>query len=364
MPQPERSPEIYRRVDQGVQEIEPTLKTQILFYGQGRNMKEVCGQIVALGEHPVAKRRIDLVDEILHDLYPDEFPEGISSIILHGSEEELKQYQQPIIFVNDTASLDVFRQQYPDINIVGIAGYSFGTVTAAHASGAIRDDENALRFIMERSRIVAQANKENPGKLTGLAVNNSDEKLADLHREFGTETSIKTSNRFTVIGGDIESVDQATEKAQSQGIKIYSVDYNDAAYHTSLLSSAVPRLEEVLRTIEMQDPHSTMTSNNAKTINRAGQAQKELATHIANMSDWQRTARSIATRRSTEQLIEIGNPNGNLSSHLERDLQDQYPTINRRDLKKTILSVGIGVAGATGLAIGAYLGLRAIRNRQ
>lgn len=361
MPHPERPPELYRRVDQGIQEVEPTLKTQILFFGQGRDIEQVCNQILALREHPISMGRFDKADEILHDLYPEEFPEGITPIIANGTEIERRRHQQPIIFLNDTVSLDIFREQYPDINIVGFAGYSFGTVTAAYASGAIKDDPNALRFIVERSRIVFETNEKRPGKLIGFGVNHSDERLMEIQEESGTETAIKTSNRFTVIGGTIDAVDLTAQKAESLGIKTYDIPDNDAAYHTSLQSKSVPRLSRILRTIEMQNPHSIITTNRAKTINKAGQVERELSTHIADLSDWQGTARSIATRGNTEQLIEVGNPNGNLSSHLERDLQDQYPTLKRGDLKKNLIKVGIGAAG---IAIGAYLGLRAIKSHQ
>ncbi len=355
-------PEIYRRVDQGSQEIEPTLKTQILFFGQGRDMEQVCGQLVTLGEHPVARIRVDQTDEILHDLYPQEFPEGLTPIILNGTYEARKKYQQPILFLNDTASFDIFRQQYPEINIVGFAGYSFGTVTAAYASGAIKDEADALRFVVGRSRITAENNKENPGKLKSFAINHADERLREIQEEFGSEIAIKTSNRFTVVGGSFEAVDLTAQKAESLGIKTYEIPYNDAAYHTSLMGKAVPSLRELLKSIKMQSPHSTITTNNARTINRVGQTRSELATHIADMSDWQSTAYSIVSARNNEQLIEIGSPNGILSSHLERDLQDQYPTIKRGDLRKTILKVDIGATAA--LAIGAFLRLRAIRGNE
>src|SRR3972149_1905772 len=140
MPHPERSPEFYRRVDQGGQEIEPTLKTYVLFAGQGRKIEQVCNQIVTLREHPIARGKLDQADEILHGLYPEEFPEGITPIILYGTEEERRKHQQPILFINDTACFDIFRKQFPDVNIFGFGGYSFGTVTAAYASGAIKDE--------------------------------------------------------------------------------------------------------------------------------------------------------------------------------------------------------------------------------
>jgi len=355
------SPELFRRIDQGGQEIEPTLKTKVIFAGQGRKIGPVCDQIITLREHPIVRIKFDQADEILQDLYPQEFREGITPIILNGSEIERRRNQQAIIFLNDVSCLDVFRKQYPDINIVGFAGYSFGTVTAAYASGAIKDEENALRFVVERMRIVAETNQENPGKLKAFAVNHADPRLKEIQEKFVTETSIRTSNRFTVIGGPIESVDLASQEAENREIKTYPIDDNDAAYHTSLLNNAVPYLREVLTTIEMQNPHSIITTNSAKRISKAGQVQKELATHIATTSDWQLTAHSIITKRDTEQLIEIGNPTGILSGHLQRDLEDQDPTIKKGDLKKNLIKVG---TGTTALGIGTFLAIRAFRDNR
>ena len=351
------SPEFFRRLDQGGQEIEPSLKTKIIFAGQGRKVEQVCKQITTLGGHPTARKTFDLADEILQDLYPKEFPQGITPIVLNGSEIERRKKQQVLILTNDIACLEIFREQYPDINIVGFAGYSFGTVTASYASGAIKDLLGALRFVKERSRIVEETNKETPGKLKAFEVNHADERLMELQEEFGTQTSIKTSNRFTVVGGPIESVDSASQKAESLGIRTFPIDDNDAAYHTTLLNHAVPRLKEILTTIEMQNPHLTITTNSAKTVNRAGQAQRELATHIATTSDWQRAVHSIITKRDTEQLIEIGNPTGILSGHLQRDLEDQDPTIKKGDLKKNLIRVGA-------LGIGTFLAIRAFRDRR
>jgi len=356
-----RSPELYHRIDQGSQEIEPTLKTQVWFFGQGRKIEEVCQQIVALREHPIARKKLEQTDEILHDLYPQDFKEGLSPIILKGTQEERRKYQQPILFFNDITCFDIFREQHPDINIVGFAGYSFGTVTAAYESGAIKDQENALRFVVERTRIAAETNGQKPGKLKALAVNHADQRLMEMQEEFGTEISIKTSNRFTVIGGTIEAVDLTAQEAENLGIKTYDIPDNDAAYHTSRMKEAVPRLRAILKAIQMQNPHSSIITNNAKTVKNAGQVQRELATHIADTSDWQRTAHSIIANRDTEQLIEVGNPTGILSGHLQRDLQDQDPTIKRGDLKKNLIKV---VIGATALGIGAYIGLRAIRSRE
>lgn len=353
------SPELYRRVDQGGQEIEPTLKTKIMFAGQGRRIEAVCRQIIALREHPIAQERLNQADEILYDLYPQEFPEGITPIISNGTDTDRRKYQQPILFLNDIVCLAIFLDQCHDINITGFAGYSFGTVTAAYASGAIKDQSNALRFVIERPRVVAETNEEIPGKLRGFGVNHADERLVSLQEEFGTETSIKTSNRFTVIGGAIEAVDLTAQKAESLGIKTYDIPDNDAAYHTSLMKGAVPRLETVLKTIEIQNAHSSVITNNARTINRPGQVKRELSTHIAETSDWQHSARSIITNRNTEQLVEIGNPTGILSGHLQRDLEDQYASIKREGLKKNPIKVAIG---ATALAIGTLFPIRVVKD--
>ena len=70
------------------QELEPDSATLIVFHGQGRKIAQVCEQLVKLQEHPVAQRQLAQVDEILHDLSPHKYPEGLTPILLKGTEEE------------------------------------------------------------------------------------------------------------------------------------------------------------------------------------------------------------------------------------------------------------------------------------
>lgn len=346
------------------QELEPGSTTLVIFPGQGRSLKEACEEIRALLNHPIGRKKFAQADEIVNGLRPDEFPEGITQLALNGTEEELKRNQQPILFLKDSVSFSIFQQEHPNIKIVGFGGFSFGTVTAAYANGAIKDLPDALRFIFERRDIVREINDRDPGGLELIGLHHSDEKLKELQEESGTKVSIEISNRLTAIGGSTDAIDLAKQKAEEWGIRTIEVPHSDARYHTDGLRNAVPRLAIVLSVIGIKDPHTPLiATSTVKSMNTAQEVETELATHIADTAHWQDAIISTINDHGIEQVVEM-NPNGNLINHLQRDLEDQNPTIKRGDLKKNAIKVAIGLTATAAVGIGACMALRALRNRR
>jgi len=192
------------------------------------------------------------------------------------------------------------------------------------------------------------------------AIDNNN--LEELKKEFGSETSIKMSNRITVIGGSIVAVDLATKKAEDLGINSYPVDDNDAAYHTSQMDGAVPRLANVLNTLAIQNPHTPLFANsNASEMTDGKEVKTELSVHIAKTAEQQSMMSAALEKQMIDQVVEMGNPNGTIINHLQRDLEDQNPTVKRGTLKKKLINAGIGAGIGAGVALGTYLILRALK---
>lgn len=347
------SPELYRRVDQGSQEIEPSLKTAIIYAGQAQDLNLLRGSSIELRKHRAARRVFNIFDEVLHDQYPDEYPEGFNrSILENGSPDDIRENGQLIVVQHNLACTRVLQHQRefpPRSKIAVVGGQSLGFLNGAEFAGAI-DTANLAVLVKERKDAMLAAYRENPTTLAFFAANYADERIEQLREEHDLQTSMITSESFMVLGGPIDNVNASVEDARGKKITARSLN-TDGAFHTTHMQQAADLLAEKLEDIEIKDPSITLLANtNAQPIHTSDQLRTEIINQIPNTVLWLDATNSMIDKNGVEQFIEVGN-DGLLTNHIQRDLEKQ--TGKGRIVKRLLV-----VAGITAATIGTTLVIR------
>jgi [acyl-carrier-protein] S-malonyltransferase len=185
-----------------------------------------------------------------------------------------------------------------------VAGHSLGEYTAAVAAKAL-SFEDGLRLVQERGRLMKLAGEENPG--TMAAVLGLDEgKASALCRETGVEVCNLNAPGQIVIGGSIEAVDTAMERARFYGAR-RAVRLNvSGAFHTSLMGPAVEGMSKALGQVEIRTPSVPVIGNgSAEPLATAGALREELLYQLTHPVQWQRSVeRMVGGGVST--FVELG----------------------------------------------------------
>ncbi|MDZ4228562.1 MAG: acyltransferase domain-containing protein [Candidatus Levybacteria bacterium] len=331
---------------ESVEKLDPNLRTIILFSGQARKLEDVRQQGTKLINHDIGSKVFKEADEVLNGHFPQRFKEGISRIILTGSDNDLKENLQLIILLNDLACTRVFEQagcpnSISNLNIVGTAGQSLGEVSA-YRFGKALDDENLILLGVGRH----DAMRDAPGTLAGFYAGDSDERIKKIKKDYGLETSIRTSSGFVVLGGEIKAIDEAIKQAAEQQLKAVSLN-TDGAFHTSKMREAAERYAEVWKKIQIKDALMDIYLNiTAKKTRKSNMLIKAQIVQLTHCVAWEDSMDSML--KGTQQVVEIGS-NGTLTSHIQRDIEKKSG--QKRQLIKKILLRGGMAAAAIGVAL-------------
>ncbi len=216
----------------------------------------------------------------------------LSEICFQGPEDLLRQTEnaQPAIMVVSLACLAAAEERglLSSLTPLYVAGHSLGEYTAAVAANAL-SFEDGLRLVQERGRLMKLAAEENPG--TMAAILGLDEQQATaLCRETGAEVCNLNAPGQTVIGGGVEAVEAAMERARSYGAR-RAVRLNvSGAFHTSLMGPAVAGMSTAVSEVEIRDPSVPVVANgSAEPLTTAGALREELLYQLTHPVQWQRS---------------------------------------------------------------------------
>ena len=284
-----------------------------VFPGQG-------SQLVGMGQDlfeasPVARRLFLDADSILE--------RPLSEICFRGPEDLLRQTEntQPAILTASLACLAVAEERglLPSLAPAYMAGHSLGEYTAAVAANSL-SFEDGLGLVQERGRLMQMAGEKNPG--TMAAILGLDEGTArGLCGETGTQFCNLNSPGQIVIGGSVEAVETAIEKAPSFGARRAVRLSVSGAFHTALMEPAVEGMSKVLAQIEIRDPVVPIIGNgNAQPLATAGAIREELLYQLTHPVQWQRSV-ELMVASGVSRFVEFG-PGGVLCGLVRRIAPD------------------------------------------
>ncbi|MBM3836685.1 MAG: ACP S-malonyltransferase [Verrucomicrobia bacterium] len=281
-------------------------KTALLFAGQG-------AQTVGMGKDlaaafPSAKGLFDRANAALgYDL---------ASICFDGPESELTktEHAQPGIFLISWAAFELLKERVPPA-FQATAGLSLGEFTALAAAGAI-SFEDGLKVVRARGRFMQEACEATQGSMAAI-IGLDEAPAREVCREAGVELANLNCPGQIVISGESAKITQACELAKSRGAKGALPLAVAGAYHSRLMSSAQPKLRNVLAGVSLRSPSVPVISNvTAQPHGEPADILSLLVDQVTSSVRWEESIRFLLAQGFTR-FIELG-PGTALTGFMKR----------------------------------------------
>ena len=299
-------------------------KIAFLFPGQG-------AQHVGMGKSlssrfPAAQRLYDQAREILGF--------DLAEVCFEGPAERLDTtiVSQPALFVSSLAALEILRAETPEVvdGCAMAAGLSLGEYTALVFAGAM-SFEDGLRVVQRRGEAMQQAADANPSSMVSALLLNPEQVAKVRDDAAAAAGQIWVANYLcpgnTVLSGEKPACAKAVELIEQAGggARVLAVA---GAFHTPLMASACPRLEEVLRSVSIRPPRIPVISNvDAKPHDTPERIREILIRQVTQPVLWEECVRTLIAQ-GCDQMYEVG-PGKVLKSLMKRiDRKIECQTVN------------------------------------
>lgn len=211
-------------------------------------------------------------------------------LITHGTESDAETIKdtaiaQPLIVASGLISLlGLFEHPADGFPAVAAgAGHSVGEITAAAAAGVI-SAEQAMVFVRERGRAMAEASAVTPTGMTAVLGGEETEVLAAIERHGLTPANINGAGQI-VAAGTLEQLEafKADPPAKARVIPLQVA----GAFHTEHMAPAQELLGGYARAISTHDPRTQLLSNTDGRVVQSGREFLDrLVTQVSNPVRW------------------------------------------------------------------------------
>ena len=243
-------------------------------------------------------------------------------LVRHGTESDAETIKdtaiaQPLIVGAGLISLlALFEHPADGFRLVaGGAGHSVGEITAAAAAGVI-SAEQAMVFVRERGRLMAEASALNATGMSAVVGGDSDE-VAQVLLKHGLVLANNNGGGQVVAAGTLEQLQalSADPPAKARVIPLQVA----GAFHTDHMAPAVKELGAMARAMSTHDSRSRLVSNRDGTVVHSGrEVLKRLVTQVSSPVRWDLCMETFKDFGVTG-LIEIP-PAGALANMAKRGL--------------------------------------------
>lgn len=248
---------------------------------------------------------------------------GGLDLVAHGTtsdEDTIKDtaVAQPLIVAAGLATLrTLFTGPAQTCRSVGaVAGHSVGEITAAAAAGVL-SAEDAMTFVSERGRGMAQAATLTPTGMSAVLGGDAEEVLATLEKHGLTPANMNGAGQV-VAAGTLEQLAalQADPPTRARVVPLKVA----GAFHTDHMQPAVDRLAALAEGLSPADPLVTLLSNaDGRAVPDGQQVLARLVAQVSSPVRWDRTMQTLADLGATG-LIELA-PAGTLVGLARRGLR-------------------------------------------
>ncbi|TML04394.1 MAG: ACP S-malonyltransferase [Actinobacteria bacterium] len=209
------------------------------------------------------------------------------------------RFAQPAIFV---ASMAGWRERQDDLSDVGaMAGHSLGELSALAAAGALRLDD-ALKLVVLRGRLMADAAEENPGGGMVALLGATPERAAALAAAHGLELANDNAPGQVVLSGRRVAIDVVTKAARAEGLKAMALDLAGAFHSRDMAAAELPFLL-ALEDVPMSRPHVPVVSGYA--ARPFAEVPFELARALVSPVRWRETM-AMLVELGARRFVDVG----------------------------------------------------------
>lgn len=265
--------------------------TAILFPGQGSQTDGMRDE--------VARIRPDLLDATIEAVGEDPF----------ARIDDGTQFAQPAIFCASLAGWEELGRPEGDY----MAGHSLGELSALVAAGAV-SEQDGLELVVLRGALMGKAEEGGMVALMGAGAADQAHELAQAH---GLTVANDNSPQQVVLSGPRASLPAAAQAARELGLRAMELDVT-GAFHSPLMSSAVPEFQSALERIDFAPPKMPVVT--PVTAEPFDDIPLRLAQALTRPVRWRETMLALR-ERGVERLVEVG-PGRVLTGLAKRTLKD------------------------------------------
>jgi [acyl-carrier-protein] S-malonyltransferase len=195
------------------------------------------------------------------------------------------------------------------------AGHSVGEITAAVGAG-VMTAEQAMVFVRERGRAMAEAAAVTPTGMTAVLGGDRDEVVAAAEKQGLTAANENGAGQI-VVAGTLEQLEafaaEPPAKARLRPLQVAG------AFHTEHMAPAVGHLASLAKSIYVHDTRLRLISNADGTVVHSGRdVLKRLVTQVSSPVRWDLCMQTMAEIGVTA-LLEL-TPGGTLTGLAKRGL--------------------------------------------
>jgi [acyl-carrier-protein] S-malonyltransferase len=215
------------------------------------------------------------------------------------------------------AALELFPHPADGYPVVGVvAGHSVGEVTAAAGVGVL-SAEQAMVFVRERGRAMADASAATPTSMTAVIGGDPENVLEALATHGLTAANNNGSGQIVAAG----TKDQLAALAASPPARARLIELSVAgAFHTVHMEPAVARLAALARAISTHDPRTRLLSNaDGQVVHDGREVLRRLVGQVASPVRWDLCMAAMGDLGVTG-LLEMP-PAGTLTGIAKRNLK-------------------------------------------
>ena len=246
-----------------------------LFPGQGSHTPDM-RELVARLDPDLLERVIELVGE-------DPF----------ARVEQSTRFAQPAIFCASLAAYDAL-----GLEPGAAAGHSLGELAALAAAGVL-DREDALRLVVLRGRLMAEA--DDTGSMLAL-VGATEEEAREIAAHAGVTVANDNAPGQVVLSGARAALAVAEEDARDHGRRTIPLDVA-GAFHSPLMEPAVAPFRAALEEVEISAPRFPVLS--CTTAQPFADVRAELAAALTRPVRWRETMLALDAA-GVRRYVEVG----------------------------------------------------------
>jgi [acyl-carrier-protein] S-malonyltransferase len=261
------------------------------------------GQALAQ-QFPAAQAVFEQADQILG------FP--LSRLMWEGPAEALNDTAstQPALMVHSIAALQVFQEQFPQVQPAFVAGHSMGELSALVAADAL-PFEAALQLVRRRGDLMKEAGERSPGGMAailGLDIPTVDHICAQASsKDAPVQVANDNCPGQVVISGAESALKRAMELASEAGARRVVPLAVSIAAHSPLMAHAQEGFNQAVDAAPVSNPAIPVIGNvSARPLTDAAQIRADLRAQLRSRVRWTESIQYLLAQ-GVETFIEIGN---------------------------------------------------------